>query len=145
MAREQQDVGQLPPDGIQPAPRGLPKIEVSFDIDANGIVSVTARDEATGKEQKITITASTNLSKADVDRLVKRSFRARRPRPAQLKEAADTRNEADQMCYATERQLNELGGAVQEHNKAACKTAHRRSSQEDCRKGGHGDSQIRYG
>ncbi|MBA3993498.1 MAG: molecular chaperone DnaK [Cyanobacteria bacterium DS2.3.42] len=120
MARDNKMLGNFRLDGIQPAPRGLPKIEVSFDIDANGIVSVTARDEATSKEQKITITASTNLNKADIDRLVKEAAE-HADQDRVLKEAADTRNEADQMCYATERQLSELGGAVQEHNKARAK------------------------
>lgn len=120
MARDNKTLGNFRLDGIAPAPRGLPKIEVSFDIDANGIVSVTARDEATKKEQKITITASTNLSKEDIDRLVKEaSEHAEQDR--ELREAADTRNEADQMCYSIDRQLNELGSAVSEENKARVK------------------------
>ncbi len=117
MARDNKMLGNFRLDGIQPAPRGLPKVEVSFDIDANGIVSVKARDEATNKEQKITITASTNLSKADIDRLVKEAAE-HADQDRDLKEAADTRNEADQMCYAIERQLTELGSFAAEHNKA---------------------------
>lgn len=120
MARDNKMLGNFRLDGIAPAPRGLPKIEVSFDIDANGIVSVTAKDQATNKEQKITITASTNLSKDDIDRLVREaSEHAEKDR--ELKEAADTRNEADQMCYMIERQLNEMGPAVKEQNKARAK------------------------
>ncbi len=120
MARDNKMLGNFRLDGIAPAPRGLPKIEVSFDIDANGIVSVTARDEATKKEQKITISASTNLSKEDVDRLVKEAAE-HADQDRELKEAADTRNEADQMCYMVERQLNELGSANNEQNKAKAK------------------------
>lgn len=120
MARDNKMLGNFRLDGIAPAPRGLPKIEVSFDIDANGIVSVKARDEATNKEQKITITASTNLSKADVERLIKEASE-HADEDRELKEAADVRNEADQMCYMVERQLNELGAAVNEQNKAKAK------------------------
>ncbi len=117
MARDNKMLGNFRLDGINAAPRGLPKIEVSFDIDANGIVSVTARDQATNKEQKITITASTNLSKDDVDRLVKEA-ESHAEQDREIKEAADTRNEADQLCYAIERQLQEMGTAVKEQNKA---------------------------
>ena len=117
MARDNKMLGNFRLDGIGAAPRGLPKIEVSFDIDANGIVSVTARDQATNKEQKITITASTNLSKDDVDRLVKEA-ESHAEQDREIKEGADTRNEADQLCYAIERQLQEMGTAVKEHNKA---------------------------
>ncbi|PZM77502.1 MAG: molecular chaperone DnaK [Candidatus Melainabacteria bacterium] len=121
MARDNKLLGNFRLDGIAPAPRGLPKIEVSFDIDANGIVSVKARDEATNKEQKITITASTNLSKADVERLIKEASE-HADEDRELREAADVRNEADQMCYMVERQLNELGAAVNEQNKAKAKS-----------------------
>ncbi len=120
MARDNKMLGNFRLDGIAPAPRGLPKIEVSFDIDANGIVSVTARDEATNKEQKITITASTNLSKEDVDRLVKEATE-HAEQDREMKEAADTRNEADQMCYMVERQLKEMGSAISEQNRAKAK------------------------
>lgn len=117
MARDNKMLGNFRLDGINAAPRGLPQIEVSFDIDANGIVSVTARDQATNKEQKITITASTNLSKDDVDRLVKEA-ETHAEQDREIKESADTRNEADQLCYAIERQLQESGPAVKEQNKA---------------------------
>jgi molecular chaperone DnaK len=117
MARDNKMLGNFRLDGINAAPRGLPQIEVSFDIDANGIVSVTARDQATSKEQKITITASTNLSKDDVDRLVKEA-ETHAEQDREIKESADTRNEADQLCYAIERQLQESGPAVKEQNKA---------------------------
>jgi molecular chaperone DnaK len=108
MAKDNKLLGNFRLDGIQPAPRGLPRIEVSFDIDANGILNVTARDQASGKEQKIAITASTNLQKEDIDRLVKEAD-AHATQDKLAKEAADTRNEADSLCYTVERQLKELG------------------------------------
>jgi molecular chaperone DnaK len=117
MARDNKTLGNFKLEGIKPAPRGLPKIEVSFDIDANGIVSVAAKDEATGKEQKITISASTNLTKDDIDRLVKESTEnAASDRKA--REEADTRNEADQVCYMIEHQLKEGGDKVRETNRS---------------------------
>lgn len=117
MARDNKLLGNFKLEGIQPAPRGMPKIEVSFDIDANGILSVKATDQATGKEQKITITASTNLSKEDIDRLM-REAEQHADQDRKLKEAADVRNEADQLCYMVERQLAEAGGSIQPHNRA---------------------------
>ncbi|HEY9760536.1 MAG TPA: molecular chaperone DnaK [Oculatellaceae cyanobacterium] len=108
MARDNKMLGNFRLDGIKPAPRGMSKIEVSFDIDANGIVNVKAKDEATGKEQKITITASTNLSKDDVDRLVKEA-ELNADNDRKVKDAADLRNEADAACYMAEGQLKELG------------------------------------
>jgi molecular chaperone DnaK len=120
MARDNKMLGNFRLDGIKPAPRGLPKIEVSFDIDANGILSVTARDEATSKEQKITITASTNLTKEDVERMVKDAAEYSE-QDKKIREAADVRNEADQICYAIEHQLSELGAAAQENNSARAK------------------------
>jgi len=110
MARDNKLLGNFRLDGIQPAPRGMPRVEVSFDIDANGILNVTARDQATGKEQKIAITASTNLQKDDIERLVKEA-EAHAAQDKLAKEAADTRNEADSLCYTVERQIKELGEA----------------------------------
>ncbi len=110
MARDNKLLGNFKLDGIAPAPRGLPKIEVSFDIDANGIVNVTARDERSGKEQKITITASTNLSKEDVERLVKEA-EGHAEEDRRRKEEADVRNEADSMCYTIEHKMKELGSS----------------------------------
>jgi molecular chaperone DnaK len=115
MARDNKLLGDFRLDGIKPAVRGLPKIEVSFDIDANGILSVKARDEATNKEQKITITASTNLTKEDIDRMVKEAANCAE-QDRKIKEAADVRNEADQLCYAAERQLNELGAGLDKNS-----------------------------
>lgn len=111
MARDNKLLGNFRLDGIPPAPRGVPKVEVTFDIDANGILNVTARDQSTGKEQKITITASTNLSKDDVERLVKEA-ESHAADDRVRKEEAEVRNEADSMCYKVEHQLRELGDNV---------------------------------
>jgi molecular chaperone DnaK len=111
MARDNKLLGNFRLDGIPSSPRGIPKIEVTFDIDANGILNVTARDQSTGKEQKITITASTNLSKDDVERLV-REAESNAADDRQRKEMADVHNEADSMCYAVERHLSELGDKI---------------------------------
>ncbi len=111
MARDNKLLGNFRLDGIPPAQRGGPKIEVTFDIDANGIMNVTARDQSTGKEQKITITASTNLSKDDIERLVREAeLHAQEDR--RRKEEADIHNEADSICYAVERHVRELGEKV---------------------------------
>ncbi len=117
MARDNKLLGNFRLDGIPASPRGVPKVEVTFDIDANGILNVTARDQSTGKEQKITITASTNLSSDDVDRLV-REAESHAEEDKHRKEEADVRNEADSMCYAVERQINELGERVTSGEKA---------------------------
>jgi molecular chaperone DnaK len=117
MARDNKSLGNFRLDGIKPAPRGLPMIEVSFDIDANGIVNVAAKDQATGKEQKITITASTNLTKDDIDRLVKEAT-ANAATDKKAREEADTRNDADQACYQIEHQLREGGEKVRETNRS---------------------------
>jgi len=111
LARENKLLGNFRLDGIAAAPRGMPRIEVSFDIDANGILSVSAKDQNTGKEQKITITASTNLSKDDVERMI-REAESHAQEDKQLKERIDVRNEADSMCYTFEHKLKELGDQV---------------------------------
>ncbi len=111
MARDNKLLGNFRLDGIPPAPRGVPKVEVTFDIDANGILNVTARDQSTAKEQKITITASTNLGKDDIERLVKEA-EAHAAEDRKRREEADVRNEADSMCYMVERQIRELGERV---------------------------------
>jgi molecular chaperone DnaK len=104
-------LGQFRLEGIAPAPRGLPQIEVTFDIDANGILNVSARDKATGKEQRITITASTNLSKPEVERLVKDAERYA-AEDRRRRELAEARNQADTMVYQAEKALRELGDGV---------------------------------
>jgi len=108
MAADNMTLAQFQLTGLPPAPRGVPQIEVTFDIDANGILNVSARDKATGKEQKITITASTNLSNSEVERLVREAEQNRSAdeRQAQL---VQVRNEADSVIYQVEKSLNELG------------------------------------
>ncbi|HKY84899.1 MAG TPA: molecular chaperone DnaK [Anaerolineales bacterium] len=111
MAEDNMTLGRFRLDGIPSAPRGVPQIEVAFDIDANGILNVTARDKATGREQKVTITASTNLSKQDVERMVEESKRHGAD-DKQRRELVDVRNQADTMAYQAEKALAELGGKV---------------------------------
>ncbi len=107
MAKDNKLLGNFRLEGIAAAPRGVPQIEVAFDIDANGILNVSARDMQSGKQQKITITASTNLSKADIERMVKEA-ESHAADDRQLRERADLRNAADANCYALERLLREL-------------------------------------
>ena len=108
MAAYNKSLGRFHLDGIAPARRGVPQIEVTFDIDANGIVNVSAKDLGTGKEQHITITASSNMSKEDIDKAVKEA-EMYAAEDAKRKEEVDTRNEGDQMVYQTEKALQELG------------------------------------
>ena len=117
-AKDNKSIGTFRLDGIAPAPRGIPQIEVTFDIDANGIVNVSAKDLGTGKEQKISITASTNMSKEDIDKAVKEA-EAYAAEDAKRKEEIDARNEADQMVYQIEKSMNEFGDKVTESDKAA--------------------------
>jgi molecular chaperone DnaK len=111
MARDNMTLGQFNLEGIPPAPRGLPQIEVTFDIDANGILNVSAKDKATGKEQSIRITASTNLSQAEVERMVKEAER-HAAEDRRLKELVEARNQADALVYTVEKTLRELDGKV---------------------------------
>ena len=111
MAADNMTLGTFRLDGLPPAPRGTPQIEVAFDIDANGILNATARDKATGREQKITITASTNLSKADVDRMVK-DAQSSAAEDNRHKETIQAHNEADQAIYQAEKSLRDLGEKV---------------------------------
>jgi molecular chaperone DnaK len=111
MARDNKTLGRFHLDGIPPAPRGVPQIEVTFDIDANGIVHVMAKDRATGKENKITITASSGLSKEDVDRAVKEA-QAHEAEDKERREEIEVRNRADNLAYATEKSLKELGDKI---------------------------------
>jgi molecular chaperone DnaK len=107
MAADNISLGHFNLEGLPPAPRGLPQIEVTFDIDANGILNVSAKDQATGKAQTIKITASTNLSKEDVDRLV-RQAEINKAADQRRKELIEARNQADSMAYAVEKSLREL-------------------------------------
>ncbi len=117
MAAYNKTLGKFQLTGIAPAPRGVPQIEVTFDIDANGIVNVSAKDLGTGAEQKITITASSNLSKEDIDKAVREAEQYAAEDKAR-KDEVDTRNTADQVIYQTEKTLNDLGGKVPEGDKA---------------------------
>ena len=117
MAAANKSLGRFHLDGIAPARRGVPQIEVTFDIDANGIVNVSAKDLGTGKEQHITITSSTNMSKEDVEKAVHEAEQYA-AEDAKRKEEIDTRNQGDQMVYQTERTLEELGDKVDAAEKA---------------------------
>lgn len=118
MAADNISLGNFQLSGIVPARRGVPQIEVTFDIDANGIVNVSAKDLGTGKEQKITITASTNLSKEEIDKKVKEAEQFAEE-DKQKKEEIETRNNADSMVYQTEKTLEELGDKVSAEEKAS--------------------------
>ena len=117
MASGNKTLGLFSLDGIAPAPRGIPQIEVTFDIDANGIVNVSAKDKGTGKEQHITITSSTNMSEEDIDRAVKEAEKyAEEDKKA--KEAVETKNHAEHMIFQCEKSLGELGDTVSDGEKA---------------------------
>ena len=116
-AKDNKSIGNFRLDGIAPAPRGIPQIEVTFDIDANGIVNVTAMDKGTGKEQHISITASTNMSKDDIDKAVKEA-EAFAAEDKKRKEGVDTRNEADSLAYNIEKGMKDFGDKVTEDDKS---------------------------
>ena len=116
-ASDNKTLGQFRLDGIAPAPRGIPQIEVTFDIDANGIVNVSAKDLGTGKEQHITITASSNMSDADIDKAVKEAAEYE-AQDKKRKEAIDTRNEADAFLFQTEKALKDVGDKLSDSEKA---------------------------
>ncbi|MBR1969755.1 MAG: molecular chaperone DnaK [Clostridia bacterium] len=118
MARDNKTLGNFMLSGIAPAPRGVPQIEVTFDIDANGIVNVSAKDLGTGQEQKITITASSNLSDEDIEKAVKEAEQYAEE-DKKRKEEIDIRNNADQLVYQSEKALGELGDKVDEADKNA--------------------------
>ena len=117
-ARDNKTLGQFRLDGILPARRGVPQIEVTFDIDANGIVNVSAKDLGTGKEQHITITSGSNMSKDDIDKAVKEAA-AYEAEDKKRKEAIDARNEADSMVFQTEKALEEVGDKIDANDKTA--------------------------
>ena len=116
-ARDNKSLGMFKLDGIAPAPRGIPQIEVTFDIDANGIVNVSAKDLGTGKEQHITITSSTNMSKEDVERAVKEAEQYAEE-DKKKREEVDARNAADQMVFQTEKALGEMEGKISDSEKS---------------------------
>jgi molecular chaperone DnaK len=111
MANDNMTLGRFRLEGIPPAPRGVPQIEVTFDIDANGILNVMAKDRATGKQQKVTITASTNLDKGDVERMVQEA-KSHEAEDKHRREMADARNAGDSLAYQAEKTLSELGDKV---------------------------------
>jgi molecular chaperone DnaK len=117
LARDNRTLGHFRLEGIAPAPRGMPQIDVSFDIDANGILTVTARDKTTGKEQSITISGSTQLSKEEIDRMVSDAQR-HAAEDRQQREAVEARNQADTVAYQVERQLHDLGDRAPMHERA---------------------------
>ena len=120
MANDNKELGRFQLDGIPPAPRGIPQIEVTFDIDANGIVNVKAIDKGTGKSQSVTITSSTNLSDADIDRAVKEAEKYAEE-DKKRKELVDAKNDADQMIFATEKALDESADKLSEEDKETLK------------------------
>ena len=122
MAAYNKTLGRFQLGGIAPAPRGVPQIEVTFDIDANGIVKVSAKDLGTGKEQQISITASTNLSQEDIDKAVREAEQFAAEDKAR-KEEVDTHNTADQVIYQTEKTLGELGDKITEEEKTSIQSA----------------------
>ncbi len=121
-ARDNKSLGVFKLDGIAAAPRGVPQIEVTFDIDANGIVNVSAKDLGTGKEQSITITSGTNMSKEDIDKAVKEAEQYA-AEDKKRREEADLRNNADQLAYTAEKTVNDLGDKLTEEEKNDIKTA----------------------
>ncbi len=121
-AKDNKTLGVFHLDGIAPAPRGIPQIEVTFDIDANGIVHVSAKDLGTGKENDITITSNTNMSKEDIDKAVKEA-EAYAAEDKKRREAVDIRNNADQMIYQTEKTVTEFGDKLSDEEKSKIETA----------------------
>ena len=122
MAAANKSLGRFHLDGIAPARRGVPQIEVTFDIDANGIVNVSAKDLGTGTEQHITITSSTNMSKDDIEKAVKEAEQYA-AEDARIKESVETRNAADQMVYQAEKTLGEMGDKIPEGDKSTVQAA----------------------
>ncbi len=118
MAADNMTLGRFRLEGIPTAPRGMPQIEVTFDIDANGILNVTAQDKATGREQKVTITASTNLQKSDIDRMVEEA-KLHKAEDERLKELAEARNLADNTAYQVEKAVKEAGDKIPGNEKSA--------------------------
>ncbi|MCD7783495.1 MAG: Hsp70 family protein, partial [Firmicutes bacterium] len=115
-------LGRFQLDGLPAAPRGVPQIEVTFDIDANGIVNVTAKDKGTGREQHITITSSTNMSKEDIDRAVKDAEKYA-AEDKKKRDLTDAKNEAESMIFQTEKSLSELGDKVSDSEKQTVNSA----------------------
>ncbi len=121
MAADNKSLGRFILDGIPPAPRGIPQVEVAFDIDANGILKVTAKDKATSKEQHITISGSSNLSKEEIERM-KKEAEAHAAEDRQRRELIDTRNQADQLIHVVEKTLKDAGDKVDAATKTSLET-----------------------
>jgi molecular chaperone DnaK len=122
MARDNRTLGRFHLDGIPPAPRGVPQVEVTFDIDANGILNVSARDKATSKQQNITITASSGLTKDEVERM-KKEAEAHAAEDAKNREAIEAKNQCDSLVYSTERTLRDHGDKIPAEDKQAIEAA----------------------
>jgi molecular chaperone DnaK len=122
MAKDNRTIGRFHLDGIPPAPRGVPQVEVTFDIDANGILNVSAKDKGTGKEQKIRIEASSGLSQEDIERM-KNEAKANEESDKREKEKIEKINTADSMIFQTEKQLKEFGDKLSDGNKTAINAA----------------------
>jgi molecular chaperone DnaK len=122
LAKDNRTLGRFHLVGIPPAPRGLPQIEVTFDIDANGILNVSAKDLASGKQQQITITASSGLSKDEIDRMV-REAEANASEDARRRQEIELRNQTDSLVYSTERALSEHGAKLSEDDRRAIEEA----------------------
>jgi molecular chaperone DnaK len=122
MAIDNRTLGRFILDGIPPAPRGVPQIEVTFDIDANGILHVSAKDKATGKEQSIKITASTGLTKEEIERM-KRDAQEHAAEDKKRREEAELKNQADNLIFTTEKQLKEYGDKLSPDMKAKIQSA----------------------
>ena len=122
MAAQNRTLGRFDLVGIPPAPRGVPQIEVTFDIDANGIVHVSAKDLGTGKEQKIRIEASSGLNEAEIEKMVKEA-EAHAEEDRRERERIDARNEADSLIYSTEKSLKEVGDKISAGEKSAVENA----------------------
>jgi molecular chaperone DnaK len=137
MAADNMTLGRFNLEGIPPAPRGIPQVEVTFDIDANGILNVTARDKATGKEQKIAITATTNLSKDEVEQKV-RDAKRHEAEDRRRRETVEARNTADQLIYQTEKVLREMGDQVPANDRATIE-----GTLEELRQAKNGDDTAR--
>ncbi len=116
LARDNRSLGRFKLEGIPPAPRGMPQIEVSFDLDANGILKVSAKDQGTGKEQSITISGSTNLDQSEIEKMVEEADKYSEEDKKRRQEI-DERNQADSLAYQVERQVNEMGDSVPAHEK----------------------------
>jgi len=122
MARDNRTLGRFHLDGIPPAPRGVPQVEVTFDIDANGILNVSARDKATSKQQNITITASSGLTKDEIDKM-KKEAEANAAEDAKSREVIEVRNQCDSLIYSTERTLRDYGDKIPAEDKQGIEAA----------------------